>query len=68
MKDKGQFNGTCNLSRCKTGDKATWWNHGSYNFYCPSCASMLNNDDFNKRDAMRLFGHELCTEGQPKNK
>jgi hypothetical protein len=25
---------------------------------------MLNADPFNKRDAMRLFSHELCTEGQ----
>jgi len=29
MSDKGKLNGTCNLSRCKSGEKATWYNHGS---------------------------------------
>jgi len=62
--DKGQFNGTCNLSRCTTGKPATWYNHGSLNYYCEECAKMLSSDPINTADAQRLFGHALCTEGQ----
>jgi hypothetical protein len=62
--NKGDFNGVCNLTRCTSGAKATWYNHGSRKYYCKGCAMMLNADPFNKRDAMRLFSHELCTEGQ----
>jgi len=58
--DKGFLNGTCNMSSCTTGEKATWYNHGNSKYYCSSCASRLNSDEFNQRDAMRLFGHELC--------
>lgn len=62
--EKGEYLGICNMSSCKTGDEATWYNHGSLAYYCPTCAARLNNDEFNKRDAQRLFGHELCTEGK----
>lgn len=61
MTDKGHKNGTCNMSSCNSADKATWYNHGSYAWYCPSCAKRLNADPYNKADALRLFGHELCT-------
>ena len=64
MDNKGQHRGTCNLSRCTTGDPATWYNHGSMKYYCEACAKMLSADPYNKRDAMRLFGHDLCTEGK----
>lgn len=62
--DKGQFNGTCNLTRCTTGKSATWYNHGSLKYYCEDCAKMLSSDPVNAADAQRLFGHALCTEGQ----
>lgn len=66
MSNKGELNGTCNMSSCKTGDKATWYNHGSRAYYCKSCATRLNTDPLNARDAERLFGHDLCTEVEPK--
>ena len=62
--NKGQFNGTCNLTACTTRQPATWYNHGSRAYYCPSCAKRLSEDPFNRVDAMRLFGHSLCTEGK----
>lgn len=62
MDNKGKLNGKCNMSSCRTGKKATWYNHGSLKHYCVSCAMRLNADEFNKRDAMRLFSHDLCTE------
>lgn len=62
--NKGTFRGTCNVSSCKTGEPATWYNHGSYAYYCPQCAGRLNADPYNHRDAMRLFNHTLCTEGK----
>ncbi len=63
-KKKGEFAGICNLSRCKSGKPATWYNYGTRNYYCRECAKELNDDPYNRRDAMRLFGHELCIEGQ----
>lgn len=62
--EKGIYMGTCNMSSCKTGEPASWYNYGSLNYYCPSCAKRLSSDEFNKRDAQRLFGHDLCLEGQ----
>lgn len=61
--DKGQFNGKCNITSCQKPNSATWYNHSTRKYYCPSCANRLNNDEFNKRDAMRMFGHDLCTPG-----
>ena len=61
---KGTFNGVCNMSSCKTGNPATWYNHGSYAYYCKSCAMRLNADPYNARDAQRSFGHALCTPGE----
>jgi len=64
---KGEYQGLCNMSSCKTKNPATWYNHGSRKYYCPSCAHRLNSDEFNQRDAERLFGHDLCTEGEQKD-
>lgn len=50
------------MSSCTTGEPATWYNHGSRAHYCPACASRLNHDEVNAREAERLFGHTLCTE------
>lgn len=61
---KGTFGGTCNMSSCKSGEQATWYNHGSYAYYCSHCAHRLNADPYNKQDALRLFGHDLCTQGK----
>ncbi len=62
--NKGDFAGTCNLTRCKSGKPATWYNYGTRSYYCRSCAAELNADEYNRRDALRLFGHELCIEGE----
>lgn len=61
---KGDFGGQCNLSRCKSGLPATWYNYGTRYYYCRECANELNSDPYNMRDAMRLFGHELCIDGE----
>jgi len=62
--EKGAFGGICNLSRCTSGLAATWYNFGNRNYYCKDCAKELNSDPYNKRDALRLFGHELLIEGK----
>lgn len=62
-KDKGKYVGSCNRSACLRPG-ANWYNHGSYAYYCARCAHELNEDPFNKREAMQLFGHDLCTEGE----
>jgi len=61
MESKGKLNGICNLSSCTSGKIANWYNHGSYAYYCESCAKRLNSDPYNQKDAYRLFGHDLCT-------
>lgn len=58
---KGEYNQECNITSCQKPNSAIWFNHGTQKYYCPSCANRLNNDEFNKRDAMRLYGHNLCT-------
>ena len=60
---KGAYMGVCNLSSCKSGQPASWYNYGSLNYYCPGCAKRLSNDPVNKRDAFNSFGHDLCLEG-----
>ncbi len=61
MKDKGELNGTCNITACTTGIKATYYNHSTRKYYCKPCAMRLNSDEFNYRDAQRIWGHDLCT-------
>lgn len=65
METKGEYLGRCNLTACTSGKPATWYNHGSYKHYCEDCAEKLNDDPYNKRDAMRMFGHDLCTPFNP---
>lgn len=61
--DKGEYMGSCNRSAClKPG--AFWYNHSTRKYYCEECAHWLNTDDFNRRDALKLYGHDLCTEGE----
>lgn len=64
--NKGEYLGKCNLSRCTTGKKADWYNHGSLKYYCEDCADMLSSDPVNKADAMYNFGHDLCTKDKHK--
>lgn len=63
LKDKGDFMGSCNRSACLKPD-ANWYNHGTSRYYCKECAHWLNCDEFNKRDALFQYGHDLCTKGQ----
>lgn len=66
MENKGKYNGVCNLSSCTSGRPADYYNHGSRAYYCKGCAIRLSADPYNKADALRLFGHDLCTYGQKK--
>lgn len=59
--DKGEYGGSCNITRCQRPHSAYWYNHSTRKFYCRGCAWELNNDRFNKRDAQELYGHDLCT-------
>lgn len=58
--EKGELGGECNRTVCKNSG-ARWFNHSTEKHYCSQCADNLNNDEYNKRDAMRLYGHDLCT-------
>ena len=61
---KGNYGEDCNITSCQKPNSATWYNHSTQKYYCKSCAMRLNNDEYNKRDAMRMFGHNLLTEGK----
>jgi hypothetical protein len=62
--DKGHYGGSCNITRCQRPDSAFWYNHSTRAYYCRSCAHDLNYDHFNRKDAMEMWGHFLCTEGK----
>lgn len=56
--EKGDKGGECNRTHCKNPD-ADFYNHSTRMYYCAECAVLLN--DANRADAMRIYGHELCT-------
>lgn len=59
---KGEYGQECNRTACKN-PLAFFYNHSTRKYYCEVCAVLLNK--VNKTDAMRLFGHDLCTIGKP---
>lgn len=61
---KGNYGEECNLTSCQKPNSAFWFNHSTRLYYCKGCAMRLNADPFNYRDAHRLFGHDLLTEGK----
>ena len=61
--DKGRYGGSCNITRCQRPASAYWFNHSTRKYYCRGCAWDLNHDSFNKREALEMWGHLLCTEG-----
>lgn len=63
--DKGLYNGSCNREACQDPG-AVWYNHGTRKYYCAGCAKTLNEDPFNRSDAHRSYGHDLCTLGENK--
>lgn len=58
LPSKGQWNEECNRSCC-TNTPARWWHHSNKRYYCAKCARILNGE--NRSDAMKLYGHDLCT-------
>ena len=61
---KGEYQGICNRSACDTKQPAIYYNHSTELYYCKACAMLLNYH--NQADAIRLFGHSLCTLGENK--
>lgn len=59
---KGVYGGNCNRTTCQIPG-ATWFNHSTRTYYCRHCAYEINH--YNRSAALRLFGHDLCTKGQP---
>ena len=55
---KGIQHGNCNRTACQKPG-ATWFNHSTKKYYCTECAHIIN--EYNYHDAMRMFGHDLCT-------
>lgn len=55
---KGQYGEECYRTACKN-TRALFYNHSTRQHYCPACAKEINQA--NHTDAIRLYGHELCT-------
>lgn len=55
---KGDLGGECYRTAC-SNKGANYYNHSTRKHYCKPCALLIN--DANRIDAMRLYGHELCT-------
>lgn len=62
--NKGEYLGTCNMSKCETKLPANWYNWGSLSWYCEYCAKRLNFDLVNEHWAYKNLGHKMLTEGQ----
>lgn len=56
---KGDYEGICNRTACTTNIPALYYNHSTREHYCRVCAQLIN--EANQADAIRLYGHELCT-------
>lgn len=54
---KGEFNQECNRTACNN-QNAVYYNLSTEKYYCRSCATEINY--WNRADAMRLYGHDLC--------
>lgn len=59
---KGDYNVECNRTAC-SNKNAVFYNHSTQKHYCDDCAEMINTA--NHADAMRMYGHELCTPVEP---
>ncbi len=57
---KGDYMGKCNRTACQQSP-ATYYNHSTRLYYCKECAEIIN--EMNHIDAIRMYSHELCTEG-----
>lgn len=55
---KGERGGLCNRTSCQAPG-ALWYNHSTQKYYCTGCATLIN--EHNHADAMRMYGHALCT-------
>ena len=64
VSDKGDFNGSCNITACQKPNSATWFNHSTRKYYCKSCAMRLNSDPYNNSYAQKELGHNLLTQGE----
>jgi hypothetical protein len=64
-KIKGDYKSECNMKNC-TNSRAIFLNHATNKYYCAKHAMKLNNG--NHLEAMKLYGHALCTLIKTKNK
>lgn len=55
---KGEFQQECYRTAC-SNTNAVFYNHSTRQHYCAECAKLINTA--NHADAMRLYGHHLCT-------
>ncbi len=55
---KGEYLQICNRTVCNN-PLANFFNHSTKKYYCIECAMKIN--DANRHDAIRMFGHDLCT-------
>ena len=42
--DKGKHGGACNVTACQLPNSATWFNHSTRKYYCPTCAHPIRNE------------------------
>jgi len=54
IENKGEKNGKCNRSACLSEDDVTWYNSGTYKYYCCKCAELINDA------CIADVGYDLC--------
>lgn len=56
--EKGDYLAECYRTVC-TSRPADFFNHSTKKYYCGSCAHLINEANYS--DAMKKYGHDLCT-------
>lgn len=56
---KGGYKGQCNRTACYNEKGVVWYHNDTKKYYCKRCADVLNNDPYNKADALRIYGGAL---------
>lgn len=55
-KIKGKKHGLCNRTACQSPKNVVWYNFGTYAYYCPECAKLINKAN------KGIVDYDLCYE------
>ena len=62
ISQRGAFKKECNVTTCTVkGDRVIFFNQSTQKYYCDICAKRINEDPYNAKESMKLFGtKDVC--------